>query len=99
MSDKERLENINPIGVDNEGNITLKGDDYHWLIEQAEKYEKLLERYLSGVELALIHAKFINQENEIKRLREALAEIASEDEWETVDEARNIARKALEESK
>lgn len=31
-----------------------------------------------------------------KRYREALEEIASEDEWETVDEARGMARKALE---
>lgn len=43
MTDKERLENINPIGVDRFGNILLKGDDYHWLMEQAEKVQELQE--------------------------------------------------------
>ncbi|QBK26720.1 hypothetical protein [Ureibacillus thermophilus] len=48
MSDKERLENLNPTIVDNQGNVTLKGDDYHWLMElaeKAEKFRKALEFY------------------------------------------------------
>lgn len=44
MSDKERLENMSPIGFDLNGNVLLKGEDYHWLMEQAERYEDLLEQ-------------------------------------------------------
>jgi hypothetical protein len=44
MSDKERLENMSPVGFDLDGNVLLKGEDYHWLIEQAEHRQKLLER-------------------------------------------------------
>lgn len=35
MTDKERLENMSPIGFDLNGNILLKSEDYHWLMEQA----------------------------------------------------------------
>lgn len=44
MSDKERLENMSPIGFDLNGNVLLKSEDYHWLMEQAERYEDLLEQ-------------------------------------------------------
>jgi DNA-binding ferritin-like protein len=41
MIDKERLENMSPIGFDLNGNVLLKSEDYHWLMEQAERYEEL----------------------------------------------------------
>ena len=41
MTDKERLENMSPIGFDLDGNVLLKGEDYHWLIEQAERVQEL----------------------------------------------------------
>jgi hypothetical protein len=44
MIDKERLENMSPIGFDLNGNVLLKSEDYHWLMEQAERYEDLLEQ-------------------------------------------------------
>jgi hypothetical protein len=44
MSEKERLENMSPIGFDLNGNVLLKSEDYHWLMEQAERYEDLLEQ-------------------------------------------------------
>ena len=39
MTDKERLGNLNPTIVDNQGNVTLKGEDFHWLMEQAEQVQ------------------------------------------------------------
>jgi len=41
MNDKERLENMSPLGFDLNGNILLKSEDYHWLMEQAERVEEL----------------------------------------------------------
>lgn len=46
MSDKERLENMSPIGFDLNGDVLLKSEDYHWLMEQAERVEEL-EKKLS----------------------------------------------------
>jgi hypothetical protein len=43
MSEKERLENMSPIGFDLNGNVLLKSEDYHWLMEQAERVEELEE--------------------------------------------------------
>ena len=43
MNDKERLENMSPLGFDLNGNILLKSEDYHWLMEQAERVEELEE--------------------------------------------------------
>lgn len=40
MNNKERLENMSPIGFDLNGNVLLKSEDYHWLLEQAERAEK-----------------------------------------------------------
>jgi hypothetical protein len=40
MTDKERLENM-PIGFDLNGNVLLKSEDYHWLMEQAERVQEL----------------------------------------------------------
>ena len=41
MTDKERLGNLNPTIVDNQGNVTLKGEDFHWLMEQDEQVQEL----------------------------------------------------------
>lgn len=38
---KERLENMSPIGFDLNGDVLLKSEDYHWLMEQAKKVEEL----------------------------------------------------------
>ena len=46
MAEKERLENMVALGVDGQGNVLIKGDDYHWLIEQAEKVQELQEEDL-----------------------------------------------------
>lgn len=54
MSDKGRLENMSPIGIDLNGNVLLKGDDYHWLLNQAEKaerYEKALREIANEQEV------------------------------------------------
>ncbi|BAQ11337.1 hypothetical protein OXB_2866 [Bacillus sp. OxB-1] len=78
------------------GDDDLQGDDIDWLIQQAERTAEL-ESHAIGLNIQLNSAiKFnaqIKEEN--ASLREALEEIASTDGWETVDEARNLARQAL----
>ncbi|WP_346207637.1 hypothetical protein NSS91_16160 [Caldifermentibacillus hisashii] len=44
MTEQERLENMSPIDFDLNGNVLLKGKDYHWLMEQAERVEELEEK-------------------------------------------------------
>lgn len=46
MINKERLENMSPIGFDLNGDVLLKSEEYHWLMEQDERVEEL-ERKLS----------------------------------------------------
>lgn len=90
MSDKERLEQIfEKYSVDLNGEKVIVNKDIEWLIEQAEKAEEHQKRLLLGVEMARIHAEFLNLENEIKRLREenkrlreALQFYADDKSWE-----------------
>ncbi|MEV9640441.1 hypothetical protein ABZ756_07060 [Mammaliicoccus sciuri] len=37
----ERLENMSPIGVDNDGNFLVNSKDWFWLQEQAERAQEL----------------------------------------------------------
>jgi hypothetical protein len=37
----ERLENMNPIGVDQDGNLLVKLEDWFWLREQVERVHEL----------------------------------------------------------
>lgn len=43
------LENLSPIGVDIDGNVLVRREDYFWLIEQAER----VERYETAIKEAL----------------------------------------------
>lgn len=48
MANKERMENINPIGFYLNGGVLLMLEDYYWLVDQAERVEELerkIERY------------------------------------------------------
>lgn len=90
MNDKERLENMSPIGFDLKGNVLLKSEDYHWLMEQAERIEELeLEVNDWRDEAIKWHKRFEESEeshletkellksivNQNKRYREALKNI------------------------
>src|SRR5690554_2899121 len=100
MSDKERLENI--IAVDGQGNVLIKGEDFHWLLEQAKRVEllerenKALNDMLTTLEKQDI-TKLLNQNVRLikqnKRYREALEHI---ERIQSVDVAQQIARQALE---
>ena len=71
MSDKERLENMSPIGFDLNGNLLLRGEDYDWLLEQAEHRQKLLERlHKRGIELKKL-------KNQLSQCREKIKDL----EW------------------
>lgn len=96
MSDKERLENMSPIGFDLDGNVLLKGEDYHWLMERAEYVEELekdldewrkealrwLERFEESEESYLITKELLERVvNQNKRYREALEFYADKKSW------------------
>jgi hypothetical protein len=74
MSDKERLENMSPIGFDLNGNLLLKGEDYHWLMEQAERVEALEEENDELAErvhkLALDWSELVDERNRYKQALE-----------------------------
>lgn len=71
MMDKERLENMSPVGVAMDGNVLISGEDWHWLTEQAERVREL-EAYLkTGTYIS----RKLRKEN--KRYREALEGIKS----------------------
>lgn len=86
MTDKERLENISHIGFDLNGNVLLKSEDYHWLIEQAERVEELkkqLEQVKKAADfllfqiglarsISLIKAEFSGEEELYKALKEEI---------------------------
>lgn len=40
-TNEERLENLSPIGVDQEGNLLVKQEDWFWLSEQVERVSEL----------------------------------------------------------
>src|SRR5690554_4019568 len=84
MSDKERLENLNPTIVDNQGNVTLKGEDYHWLMEQEERIEELeLEKDGWKYTAQSYYMKIQELREQNKRYREALEFYADEETYET----------------
>ena len=77
MTDKERLENMVALGVDDQGNVTLKGDDYHWLMEQAERVQELESELNKQIEIGYkFEGEVYDLAKENKRYREALEEIA-----------------------
>src|SRR5690554_5921554 len=88
MSDKERLENI--VAVDGQGNVLIKGEDFHWLLEQAKRVEllerenKALNDMLTTLEKQDI-TKLLNQNVRLikqnKRYREALEFYADEEHY------------------
>lgn len=41
MTDKERLGSMSPIGVAMDGNVLISGEDWHWLMAQAELVQEL----------------------------------------------------------
>lgn len=105
LTNDERLENMSPIGYDKDGNLLLKGEDYHFLLEQAELTEELISENRKLREEFADEIKTYAEEN--ARLREALEFYANNDlyfydskstAWDSAvfgDEG-NVARQALE---
>ena len=76
MTDKERLENMSPIGFDLNGNVLLKGDDYHWLMEQAERVQELESKLNKQIEIGYkFEGEVYDLAKENKRYREAINNI------------------------
>src|SRR5690554_5512919 len=75
MSDKERLENMSPIGFDLDGNVLLKGEDYHWLMERVQELEEKVENYKTVNKELHQRGRKVRKQN--KRYRESLEEIKS----------------------
>jgi hypothetical protein len=80
MTDKERLENMSPVGFDLNGNVLLKSEDYHWLMEQTERIEELEEERDEWKDTAQSYY-VTNQElkEQNQRYRKALEEIRDEE--------------------
>lgn len=76
MSNEERLENISPIGFDQEGNVLVNGQDYHFLLEQAEKAQELDNRIQNKI-LPEIEKGY----KQNMRFREALEFYADKDNY------------------
>ncbi|MEK0286528.1 hypothetical protein [Caldifermentibacillus hisashii] len=107
MNDKERLENMSPLGFDLNGNILLKSEDYHWLMEQAERYEDLLEQVKQIEKVSDYNADLL------MKYEKALEFYAERDnyQWEVsyrpqqeidcmvIDDSGHTARKALDGTK
>ena len=74
MNDKERLENMSPLGFDLNGNILLKSEDYHWLMEQAERVEELEE----GVKEAVSDIENISPHEAKKTLMDLIKNMEGE---------------------
>jgi len=82
LTDKERLENMSPIGFDLNGNVLLKGDDYHWLMEQAERVEELEEEkdeWKYTAQSYYMTNQKLREQN--KRYREAIEKSLVESGW------------------
>src|SRR5690554_4703191 len=109
MTDKERLENMVALGVDGQGNVTLKGEDFHWLMEQAEKREYWMKQHRKRAneledayfKIQLIEIQLQQAQAKAERYKHALEFYADENNWivyegtvETVPGEK--ARKALE---
>ena len=74
---KERLENMSPIGFDY-GNVLLKSEDYHWLMEQAERVEELEETIVNYQKInKQLHEKRSKYKKQMKRYKQALEEVRS----------------------
>jgi hypothetical protein len=76
-TNEEKLENLSPIGYDKDGNILLKGEDYHFLLEQAESAQMWRERYADH--MGVKEDKIEDLDNENARLRKALQYYAETD--------------------
>lgn len=108
QDDKERLENISPVGFDLNGNVLLSSDDYYWLKEQAERVEELEKDLDEWRNEALRLFKLFEEYQEryletkefLKSYREALKniyELAEYDEYDnTLEQIVSEVEKALE---
>ena len=110
MTDRERLENMSSIGFDLNGNVLLKSEDYHWLMEQAERIEELeleindwraevqkWQQFYNESEESHLETKELlkNIVNQNKRLREAIIEAISDIEAINPHEAKKTLRETL----
>lgn len=79
MSEKERLENMSPIGFDLNGNVLLKSEDYHWLMEQAERVQEL-EQVIGDLDenVAAFETLWLEEKRKNQRYKQALEFYADE---------------------
>lgn len=85
LTDKERLENLSPTGYTLEGDLLIKGEDYHWLMEQAEKAQELEKE----------KKYWIQRHKNLEKAVEALKEIALYEGDFYGDEMAQIAKEGL----
>ncbi|MEK5070277.1 hypothetical protein [Sporosarcina sp. FSL K6-1508] len=67
-TNEERLENMSPIGADGNGNVLIKGEDWHWLGEQAGRFPES-EKEVNGL---YWRNEWLKSQEENERLRGAL---------------------------
>src|SRR5690554_1532898 len=73
---------MSPIGFDLDGNVLLKGEDYHWLMEQEEGNEELeLEKDGWKYTAQSYYMKIQELREQNKRYREALEFYADENNY------------------
>ncbi|QNK86302.1 hypothetical protein H7992_13600 [Sporosarcina sp. resist] len=72
-TNEERLENMSPIGVDGNGNVLIKGEDWHWLQDQAGRVQ-WLELNIRRTNIEFQKFRKSSQE-ENKRLRDGLEDL------------------------
>jgi len=83
QDDKERLENISPTGFDLNGNVCLKCEDYHWLMERAERVEELEKELNEWQNEALRLFKLFEESQERLLKVEYVEELEKElNEWQ-----------------
>jgi len=75
MSIQERLENLTVVGHDGHGNLLVSGEDWGWLLDQAERVQKLEENAQD------LRDALGSRQEENARLREALEFYADHSNW------------------
>lgn len=99
MTDKERLENMSPVGVDIEGNVLISGVDWHWLGEQAERAQELEGRWVKEKHHKLTYQNIaLRYQKEKNNYREAVQKAISHFNYDEHQQGMAELLKALEES-
>ena len=95
------------VAIDGQGNVLIKGEDFHWLLERAERVQELESKLNKQIEIGYkFEGEVYDLAKENKRYREALKYYADEKHYEpycidgygcdVTEDCGEIARKALE---